>query len=351
MKNENKNIICLKKNIPFIQSSKLLKILNQNNFKNSNLNIIPINNSINSIKRNQKSFINTNNIIFNNNPIRNQLNCKHNSKKLLSTIVNKFTDRNYKKQKLKKNKINLYRTKNILNESNTFFNSHKKFDKFNLNIMNKKLCLDRKINDYNNMQLFNKEFFDKLKTAKNKNKSKGIFKSILLKKNSSTISNNNKNNNSFELNFNNEESNIISSIKNKFCNKNIKENKNRKKVNSLCQTKISIFDINKENDNEKQIICNYSNNNSKLPSLYINKNNLEDYINENNNNIEENILKNNYITINNDSIRRKGISFDAYKSINKFILKKPLNNNKINQKRVIKTNKPVCIVNNFYLCF
>ena len=211
------------------------------------------------------------------------------------------------------------------------------------------MCLDRKKIDYNNIRIFNKEFFDKIKTAKNKNKSKSIFKSILLKKNASTIYNYNKNSNSFDFNFNNKENNIIYSIKNKYFNNNIKDNKNRKKVNSLCQTKISIFDINKENDNEKQIIYNNSNNKSKLPSLYINKNNLEEHLNDNINNIEENIVKNNYITLYNDSIRRKAISFGAYKSKNKFILKNPLNNNKI-KKRIIKNKKPVCIVNNFYLC-
>ena len=338
MKSEKKNIIRLKKNIPLLQSSKLLKILNQNNIKNSNLNIMHINNSIKNIKINQKSIINSNNI-FNTHSIKN---------KLISNIVNKFTDRNYKKNKLKKN-INLYRTKNTLNESNTNFNSHRNFNKDNLNIINQKMCLDRKINDYNTIQLFNKEFFDKIKTAKSKNISKGIFKSIFLKKNSSTIYIN-KNSNSFDLNFNNEESNIIYSTKNKFFNSNIKENKNRKKVNSLCQTKISIFDKINKKDNEKEIIYNYSNNKSLLPSLYINKNNLEENLNEKNNIKEESILKNNYITINNDTIRRKSISYGAYKSINKFIIKKPLNINKINQKRIIKTNKPVCLVNNLYLC-
>ena len=338
MKNkEDKNNIKLKKNIPLIKSSKLLNIPFQKNFQVSKLNQIYTNNSLNKIKNNQKNIIDSNiykNNNFNRNDIRN---------KLISKIFKKINDINYQNDILNKNDIKkkFFKTKNIVVENNTVFNIKKKNDNFNLNLNTKNECCKSKINDYNNIQLFNNDIYDNFKTPKIINKTKVKFKSILFKKNLSTFY---KYNTSLDLNINKEKNIIISLKNNKLLNNNInniKQNKNKRKINSLCQTKISIFDINKEKNDEKEII-----NTKMLPSLYTQQKRLEEYLNEK---MNENIIQKNNKSINND--RRKALSFDTYKNINNYKLKKPLNYKMINQKRKINFEKPVCIVKNFYLSF
>ena len=337
MKNkEDKNNIKLKKTIPIIKSSKLYKIPSQKDFYISELDQIHANNSFNKIKNNQKIIINSyiyKNNNFNRHDIRN---------KLISKIFNKINDINYKKDLLNNNDIkkSIYKTKNILVENNNVYNIKKENEKFNLNLNIKNEYCKSKINKYNNNQLFNNDIFDNFKTPREINESIAKPKSILFKKNLSTFF---KNKIPLDLDINKKNNLIIPLNNNKLFNNNtnnIKQNKNKRKINTLCQTKISIFDINKEKDDKKEII-----NKKIFSSLFSHQKRLEDYLNEK----IKNVNKANNISINSE--RRNALSFDTYKNINKYKLKKPLNYKIINQKRKINFDKPVCIVNNFYLSF
>ena len=351
---EDKNNLGIKKNIFMIKSNKLFKLPHQNTFQTLNINKINPNKTIYNhfselinFKKNEN--YNINSIDTNKN---NNINNNYIRKKLISKMFNKISDRNYK---AKKNDFiaNSFKTRNIIEESN---NINKNYNIENL----QKGYLNKKYSIYDGVPFINyeKEILDKSKTSKNQYKKKLEFRTILIKKNMSTFYNNYS---SRDLNNKNDEKNIIFSSQNsQIFNNNSIKTQNKRKINSLCQTNLSIFDATdekekeKEKESKKDKINKISKisiiNKSVLPSLCINKKRVYDLLNKRIN-LDIN-RKNNYICRINKFMNKNSLSIDIHSKKNKIILSKLLNNNtnRINDKRKAKSKNPVCLVNNYYLC-
>ena len=344
---ENKSNIGIKKNIFMVKSNKLFKSPHQNAFQTLNINQMNQNKTIYNkyskliyLKKNENYKINSIEINKNNNINNNFI-----RKKLLSKMFNKLIDRKYKSKK-DDFIANSFKTRNIIEESNNLIKNYK-IEKYQNEYLNKKF------NAYNNIPFikYDKEILEKSKTSKNQCKKKLEFKTILIKKNLSTYYNKNT---ARDLNIKNNEENIIFSSQNSqiFSNNSINA-QNRRKINSLCQTKLSIFDMSdeKEKENKKEKIINKINK-SVLPSICINKKKVYDLMNKRIN--QEINRKNNYIFKINNLMNRNSLSIDIHSNKNKKILSKLLNNNnisnRINDKRKPKNKNPICLVNNYYLC-
>ena len=366
---ENKNNVGIKKSIYMVKSNKLFKLPFKKNIKVLDLNQINPNKSLYDKFPKHISFRKHNEININNNP---------HIKNLISQFFNKLSKRKYKRDKLNQNngKIDSLITRNRF-KSDDLKKEYKILEKYNLNFENE--ALKNKLRDFN--LSFSKnvnKFFIKSKTLEKYSNKKCDYKTILLKKNLSIYNNENS---TLDLeNIKVEKESIISSKNNKLFNYNFKKAQNKNKINSLCQTNLSIFDNNDEKENQKDISSQI--NKSVFQSKNLNKKKIYQLLNkkmnpkinqkhaifkENNYNFKENtflfnknyfkkkinktIFKNkNYITKEN-VFTPKVLSVDVNKNTNKLKLRRLININLINDKKIANFKNPVCLVNNYYLSF
>ena len=259
---------------------------------------------------------------------KNNFNKNNIKNKLISKLFNSFSDRNFEN--------------NQLNQKD-FLNTRLDNKHFNLNIISYNNF------DYNNIPIikYKKNNLEKTITSKDSQIKKCEYKTIFLKKNLSA----NYYKTSFDLNDKKEDKDIIISKNNKLFNNDDKTVLNKRKVDSISQTKVTVFDSIEEKENKKDLYNEIKKTISILPYLYINKKKVKHLLNKNNDYIisKNKNNKNSFILKNNRTINKKSLlSLDLSKSRNKYKIK---NSFKINGKTNKKSQKPVCIVNNCYLCF
>ena len=281
---KEKNYFNLKKNTFIIKS--------KNIFQTSKKKLMPI-------KTNRTLY----NFITKEFPIKrnmNKINCVFNLYKnfnynnIRGKIFEQMCNELSEKKEKKDNKDNIKKDEIILNSFNKP-HTIAKYDKIvcrntvNNNSNKRKIFFDNQINN-NNIKILNYENkFSNYKIHPKIN-IKNEFKTILIKKNLS-MNNYSKNNFSNDLKYIDEDKNSILSSKNSFFF--IPKKDKKKTVDSLCQTNLSEFDLeeNEEKENKNEMLNQI--NKSIFPFLYINKKKLKELINKNN----KNKFKNKYINI------------------------------------------------------